>query len=69
MSHTQLPLTTYPQPSRAVRAWVHFGADTIRVNAKLARSTALTAGIEFYEEERVFRCWVWGNAVTVDDDD
>ncbi|MFJ2367877.1 hypothetical protein [Microbacterium sp. NPDC087665] len=63
------PLTTYPQPYRAVRAWVHFGAEAIRVDAKLARSTPLAAGIEFRAGEQVFRCWVWGNAVTVDDDD
>lgn len=58
------PLTIYPQPYRRVQAWVRFGAYAIRVDAKLVRSTPLAAGIEFRAEDRIFRCWVWGNAVT-----
>jgi len=61
------PVTIYPQPYRAVRAWVRFGPEAIRVDAKLCRSTPLAAGIEFRAGERRFRCWVWGNAVTVDE--
>nr|WP_314844037.1 hypothetical protein [uncultured Microbacterium sp.] len=62
------PLTIYPRPKR-VRAWVRFGPESIRVDAKLMRSTPLAAGIEFRAEDRVFRCWVWGNAVTLVDDE
>ncbi|MCM3778799.1 hypothetical protein [Microbacterium hydrocarbonoxydans] len=60
------PLTTYPQPYQRVRAWVRFGPRAIRVDAKLARSTPMAAGIEFRAEETTFRCWVWGNAITLD---
>lgn len=59
------PLTIYPHPQTVVRAWVRFGPEAVRVDAKLMRSTPLAAGIEFRAEERVFRCWVWGNAVTL----
>ncbi|WP_314646780.1 hypothetical protein [uncultured Microbacterium sp.] len=57
------PVTIYPQPYRVVRAWVRFGPRAIRVDAKLARSTPYAVGIEFRAEEKVFRCWVWANAV------
>ncbi|MFJ2543814.1 hypothetical protein [Microbacterium sp. NPDC087589] len=57
------PVTIYPQPYRAVRAWVRFGPEAIRVDAKLARSTLSAAGIEFRAGDTAFRCWVWGNAV------
>lgn len=57
------PLTIYPQPYRRIQAWVRFGASPIRVDARLARSTPLAAGIEFRAGEQTFRCWVWGNAV------
>lgn len=57
------PITIYPQPYRRVQAWVRFGASAIRVDAKLARSTPLAAGIEFRAGDQTFRCWVWGNAV------
>lgn len=57
------PLTIYPHPLTAVSAWVRFGPEAIRVDAKLARSTPLAAGIEFRAGEQTFRCWVWGNAV------
>ena len=58
------PLTIYPYPQTTVRAWVRFGPEPIRVDAKLMRATPLAAGIEFRAEGQVFRCWVWGNAVT-----
>lgn len=63
------PLTIYPQPHQRVHAWVRFGPDAIRVDAKLARSTPLAAGIEFRAGDQVFRCWVWGNAVTMSADE
>lgn len=56
------PVTIYPAPKR-VRAWVRFGPEAVRVDAKLVRSTPLAAGIEFRAEQKTFRCWVWGNAV------
>lgn len=59
-------LTIYPQPYRIVQAWVRFGPRAIRVDAKLCRTTPLAAGIEFRAGEQVFRCWVWGNAETLD---
>ncbi|MFJ4173978.1 hypothetical protein [Microbacterium sp. NPDC089696] len=62
------PMTIYPRP-KLVRAWVRFGPESIRVDAKLVRSTPLAAGIEFRAEEHTFRCWVWGNAVTLVDDE
>ncbi|CAN7521499.1 hypothetical protein LJR042_003568 [Microbacterium maritypicum] len=61
------PMTVYPRPKR-VRAWVRFGPESVRVDAKLMRSTPLAAGIEFRAEDQVFRCWVWGNAVTLVDE-
>jgi len=57
------PLTIYPHPLTVVSAWVRFGPEAIRVDAKLVRSTPLAAGIEFRAGEQTFRCWVWGNAV------
>ncbi|WP_256934291.1 hypothetical protein [Microbacterium sp. BF1] len=57
------PLTIYPRPLRQVSAWVRFGSQAIRVDAKLARSTPLAAGIEFRAGDQTFRCWVWANAV------
>lgn len=62
------PLTIYPRPQRRVRAWVRFGADAVRVEALLMRSTPSAAGIEFRAGEQTFRCWVWGNAVFMDDE-
>jgi hypothetical protein len=63
------PVTIYPHAlQRRVRAWVRFGAEAIRVDAKLVRSTPLAAGIEFHGENETLRCWVWGNAVDVIDD-
>lgn len=56
------PVTTYPRPT-TVRAWVRFGPEAVRVDAKVMRSTPLAAGIEFRAGEQTFRCWVWGNAV------
>jgi hypothetical protein len=60
------PVTIYPQPKR-VRAWVRFGPEAVRVDAKLMRSTPLAVGIEFRAEDQTFRCWVWGNAVALID--
>lgn len=60
------PMTIYPQPRR-VRAWVRFGPEAVQVDAKLVRSTPLAAGIEFRAGEQTYRCWVWGNAVQLDD--
>lgn len=68
MDAREQPMTIYPHPKR-VRAWVRFGPDAIRVQAKLVRSTPLAAGIEFRAGEQTFRCWVWGNAVQLDDGD
>lgn len=62
------PMTLYPRPKR-VRAWVRFGPESVRVDAKLMRSTPLAAGIEFRAEDQTFRCWVWGNAVVLADDE
>lgn len=64
------PVTIYPwNAQRKVRAWVRFGPESIRVDAKIVRSTALAAGIEFRCEDDTLRCWVWGNAVQLDDPD
>ncbi|AXL13845.1 hypothetical protein DXT68_11280 [Microbacterium foliorum] len=62
-------VTIYPKNlQRRVQAWVRFGGEAIRVEAKLMRSTPHAAGIEFSAEGQVWRCWVWGNAVQVPDD-
>lgn len=58
------PVTTYPRPQR-VRAWVRFGPEPIRVEAALMRTTPHAAAIQFTAEDQTFRCWVWGNAVTM----
>lgn len=63
------PVTIYPHGAqRRVQAWVRFGSESVRVDAKVVRSTPLAAGIEFRAEDQVFRCWVWGNAVKIEDD-
>lgn len=62
------PMTTYPRPRR-VRAWGRFGAEAIRVDAKLARTTPAAAGIEFCAEQQTYRCWIWGIAVELIDED
>lgn len=64
------PVTIYPYAlQRRVRAWVRFGGESIRVDAKLMRSTPLAAGIEFNGVDEKYRCWVWGNAVEMVDGD
>ena len=64
------PVTIYPYAiQRRVKAWVRFGPESIRVDARLVRSTPLAAGIEFKAEGQTYRCWVWGNAVKVADVD
>lgn len=61
------PVTIYPLGTqRRVEAWVRFGPEPVRVRATLVRSTPAAAGIEFQADGRTYRCWVWGNAVTVD---
>ncbi|WP_454113487.1 hypothetical protein [Microbacterium maritypicum] len=67
MDVREQPMTIYPRPKR-VRAWVRFGPESVRVDAKLVRSTPLAAGIEFRAEDQTFRCWVWGNAVQLHED-
>ncbi|MEJ6555289.1 hypothetical protein PQI51_09695 [Microbacterium esteraromaticum] len=58
------PVTIYPwNAQRRVKAWVRFGPESIRVDAKIVRSTPLAAGIVFKAQGRTYRCWVWGNAV------
>ncbi|GAA1250140.1 hypothetical protein JOF42_002355 [Microbacterium phyllosphaerae] len=65
----ETPVTIYPPAAqRRVRAWVRFGLEPVCVDAKVVRSTPLAAGIEFKAGDRVFRCWVWGNAVSSQDD-
>lgn len=69
LDEREQPMTIYPHSlQKRVRAWVRFGPESVRVDAKLMRSTPLAAGIEFKAGEQVFRCWVWGNAVTLEDD-
>jgi hypothetical protein len=60
-------LTIYPHPLKAVKVWVRFGSEALCVDAKLARSTPFAAGVIFRAGEQTFRCWVWGNAVRVND--
>lgn len=61
-----VPVTIYPKPP-LVKAWVRFGPQHARVEARLMRSTDSAAGIEFTVKEKTYRCWVWGNAVTAAD--
>lgn len=68
LDRTEQPMTMYPRPKK-VRAWVRFGPESIRVEAALVRSTPLAAGIEFSAGEETFRCWVWGNAVVLAEDE
>lgn len=64
----ETPVTVYPRAAqRRVRAWVRFGLEPICVEARVVRSTHLAAGIEFRVGGQTFRCWVWGNAVSVED--
>lgn len=62
------PVTIYSRPYKKVRAWVRFGPESILVDAVLMRSTQLAAGVAFRADGEVFRCWVWGNAVTLADE-
>lgn len=68
LDRAEQPMTIYPRPKK-VRAWVRFGPESIRVEAALVRSTPLAAGIVFRAGEETFRCWVWGNAVVLVDDE
>lgn len=63
----RLPMTIYPEGHRPkVKAWVRFGPKHTRVDAEIARSNDLAAGIQFTVREKVYQCWVWGNAVTLE---
>lgn len=57
------PVTIYPRPVTA-KAWVRFGAIPSHLDCVIVRSTSEAAGIEFRIRDKLFRCWVWGNAVT-----
>lgn len=60
----RLPMKIYAEGHRPkVKAWVRFGPKHTRVDAELVRSNSLAAGIQFTVREKVYRCWVWGNAV------
>lgn len=62
------PVTIYPPGTQQrVQAWVRFGPEPVRVRATLVRSTPTAAGIEFHADGTTFKCWVWGNAVAVDE--
>lgn len=64
----ETPVTVYPHAAqRRVRVWVRFGPEPICVDAKVVRSTSLAAGIEFRVGDQTFRCWVWGNAIALDE--
>lgn len=64
----ETPVTVYPHATqRRVRAWVRFGPEAVRVDAKIVRSTPSAADIEFRAGDQIFRCWVWGNAVSVEE--
>lgn len=65
MDVREQPMTIYPRPKR-VRAWVRFGPEAVRVDAKLVRSSPLAGGIEFRAGDQTFQCWVWRNAVRLD---
>lgn len=58
----QNPLTIDPQP-KTVKAWVRFGSQAVRVDAKLARWTPQACGLTFEIQSTTHRCWVWANAV------
>ena len=66
----ETPVTVYPHAAQQrVRAWVRFGPQPICVDAKVMRSTPQAAGIEFKAGDQTFRCWVWGNAVSLETGD
>lgn len=60
------PLTIDPQP-KLVRAWVRFGPQAVRVDARLVRWTPRACGITFEIHSTTHRCWVWANAVELVD--
>lgn len=62
------PVTIYPKPIKAT-AWVRFGLIPHRIDCWIHRTTTNAAGISFAIRDKTFRCWVWGNAVTVPRDD
>lgn len=62
------PMTTYPRPRR-VRAWVRFGPEAVRVDAKLVRTTPTAAGHRIPRRTTDLPLTVWGNAVELVDED
>lgn len=62
------PVTIYPKPIRA-KAWVRFAAIPHHVDCWIHRTTSDAAGISFTIRDQTFRCWVWGNAVSVNDEE
>ena len=62
------PVTIYPEPVKA-QAWVRFGAIPHHVECWIHRTTKDAAGVAFTIRDKTFRCWVWGNAVTVPGND
>ena len=62
----RVPMTVYPAGVQAqVVAWVRFGPQHTQVRARVVRSTEKAAGIECAVRGTTYRCWVWGNAVTL----
>ncbi len=60
----RVPVTAYPREAqRRVWAWVRFGPEAVRVDARVVRATPDAAGIEFRAAGQTLRCWVWANAV------
>ena len=60
----ETPVTIYPKPIRA-KAWIRFGAIPMHMDCWIHRTTSEAAGVSFTILDRKFRCWVWGNAVTL----
>lgn len=60
-------VTIYPKPIRA-KAWVRFAAIPHHVDCWIHRTTADAAAISFTIRDQTFRCWIWGNAVTIPDE-
>lgn len=60
----ETPITSYPRPVPA-KAWVRFGSIPVHMDCWIHRTTSSAAGISFRIRDKTFRCWVWGNAVSV----
>ena len=62
----RVPVTIYPDGHQPrVRVWVRFGGQHTQVEGVLVRSTGKAAGVVFTVRGTAYRCWVWGNAVTL----